>query len=848
MMCHEGTPPTDQTRRVSWAVRHALLLLVLMGLGRSNWTVHADEGQQRSATQGQRPELQFLQRYCVDCHSTAEPAGERDLEALDLSQEGLDTQLLLQDVIDQLTLGSMPPEDGEPLSTEERVAAIEQLSERLRELRQRSASTGGRTVLRRLSRREYRRTLESLLGLDTTMFDPTLEFPSDSLAGSFDNIGDALVTSGHLLDRYLEAADDCVEKALAVEQPSEVRQWEFHDNFYQQPEIATGHKEAFQNRFICLYDHPHNDKPEGAYGHVNEFRQGVPVDGTYEIRVLAKAMHRDTPYGPRAIRIDLEEPFRMGVRPGDTRIGDMVHTQPVQPLLAEAEVSGEDFEWLTFHVYLDRGFAPRFTFENGHHDFRGAIGRIYRLHQDVLPNSIRREKGIFRQRIALIKEGQLPHIRIDEVHIRGPIDNEWPTRSRQLLYGGAAFEASKFPRLLEDFASRAFRRPATAAEIERLTALYRQRQAEGQSPEAAFRDTLKAVLCSPGFLYFQQPDDRVASDFMVAERLAYFLTSRPPDEHLRHLAAAGQLSEPEVLKSEVVRLLAHSNSDAFVTDFLDSWLGLRSLGSMPPDPNTFGFYYAGDLEHDMRQETQLLFRDLLRRNAPLSELLAGKHSFINRDLAKLYDIADRIPPNEASEFQRVQFDDPRRGGLLGQASILTVSANGIETSPVVRGVWLLENILGTPPPPPPDEVPAIDPDTRGAQTIREQLTQHRADAGCYQCHRKIDPLGFALESFDAIGQLRESYDKQGKQPVDPSGELPDGKTFNDLAELKQHLHARQDFFARTVTEGLLTHALGRRMEPSDRAAVDAILAPLADRDYPAAELITAIVLSDLFRR
>jgi hypothetical protein len=179
---------------------------------------------------------------------------------------------------------------------------------------------------------------------------------------------------------------------------------------------------------------------------------------------------------------------------------------------------------------------------------------------------------------------------------------------------------------------------------------------------------------------------------------------------------------------------------------------------------------------------------------------------------------------------------------------LTGSANGIETSPVVRGVWLLENILGTPPPPPPDAVPAIDPDTRGAKTIREQLTKHRSDAACYQCHRKIDPLGFALESFDAIGQSRQFYDKQHKQPVDPSGELPGGAAFQDLSELKQHLFQQRAFFARTVTERLLTHALGRKMEPSDRGKVDAILDDLANRDYPTADLIAAIVVSDLFQR
>lgn len=202
----------------------------------------------------------------------------------------------------------------------------------------------------------------------------------------------------------------------------------------------------------------------------------------------------------------------------------------------------------------------------------------------------------------------------------------------------------------------------------------------------------------------------------------------------------------------------------------------------------------------------------------------------------------------AAEFRRVTFDDARRGGLLGQASIMTVSANGIETSPVVRGVWLLENILGTPTPPPPDDVPTIEPDTRGALTIRDQLTKHRENATCYQCHRKIDPLGFAFESFDAIGQTREFYDQKRKLRIDTSGRLPGGQGFADAAELKQRLLNRKQFFVRTFTERLLTHALGRRIEPLDRGSVDAILAKVADDDYPTATLIEAIVQSDLFRR
>ena len=531
---------------------------------------------------------EFLERYCIECHLADDPSGEREFESLDLAKSDLDTQRSVQEIIDQLTLSTMPPEEGDQPSTQERLATIDAFTHRLTKMRQQTASTGGRTVLRRLSKREYRRTIGDLLCIDMTMFDPTIEFPSDNLSGHFDNIGDALVTSGHLLERYLEAAERSVDKALAVTIQPEPQQWIFKDSFYQQPEVARGHKVAFNNQHLCLYDHPYADKPEGAYGHIARFESGVPVDGIYEIRVLAKAMNRDTPYSNQAVRIDLDEPFRMGVRPGDTSIGDMVHTQPIQPLLAETLVSGDEYKWYTFRVPLDQGFAPRFTFENGIHDFRGSIGRVFRLHKNTLPKKAQNKKGIFEQRIALIQHGRMPHIRIDEIEIRGPVDYSWPTTSQQVLLGetglvGEIVQAeSKIAPLLEEFASRAFRRPATKQEVQGFLGLFQSRRKDGRDVRQAYQDTLKAVLCSPSFLYFKQRDSGTQSNLSghaLAERLAYFLTSTMPDERLRELADRGQISDPETLRREVQRLLESEASDAFVTDFLDSWLNLRSLGN-----------------------------------------------------------------------------------------------------------------------------------------------------------------------------------------------------------------------------------------------------------------------------
>ncbi len=800
----------------------------------------------------------FLDKYCVACHSVDDPSGEREFETLDLKNDHFDTQLKLQEIIDQITLETMPPEDSDQPGTKDRLAAIAQLTKVLSDMRERSTSTGGQTVLRRLTRREYRNTVRDLLGIDMTMFDPTIEFPADNLSNHFDNIGDVLVTSGYLLEKYLDAADRCVEKALpeapaAVPEkpsPSKPQEWVFNQGFEQQSELKGAHRYAFDLRYLVLYDHPLNDKPEGAYGPLPGFSNGVPVDGLYDVRVQAQALHRDTPYSTQTVLIDLEEPFRMGIRPGNTAIGDMVHTQPIQPLLAEATIKDNDLEWYTFRIRLDKGFAPRFTFENGMHDVRGAYGRVFRNEVETLPKDERKQKGIVDHRKAVIKFGHLPQIRIHEVQVIGPVEVLSPKPSELVLLGDSAFEANRVPELLARFASRAYRRPATEAESKALLTVYQGRLATGQSAIEAYKDALKATLCSPAFLYLSPPDESTSaklSNHGIAERLAYFLTSSMPDDSLRKLADEGKLSDRDVLQSEAGRLLQSDASDAFIADFLDSWLNLRALGSMPPDEKESREYYAGGLESEMKQETRLFMRDLIHRNASTLEFLNADYTFVNRDLAKLYGVADQVPVDEAAKFHRVQFRNEDRGGLLGHASVLTVSANGIETSPVIRGIWLMETLLGTPVPPPPDDVPALDPDIRGAVSIRDQLAKHRESAACNQCHRKFDPLGFALEGFDPIGRKREFYDSKRKDRIDTSGVLPGGDRFSGPAELRTLLLKREEFFVRTVASRILSHALGRRIESRDRSAVDRIVVSLKDSDYPLADLIIAVMTSDLFQ-
>jgi hypothetical protein len=379
-----------------------------------------------------------------------------------------------------------------------------------------------------------------------------------------------------------------------------------------------------------------------------------------------------------------------------------------------------------------------------------------------------------------------------------------------------------------------------------LLALIAARRDAGRLPLQAYGDALKAVLCSPACLYLDESGDKDESgekrlsDYALASRLSYFLWSSMPDQELLDLAAAGKLAQDDVLLAQVQRMLKDPRSESLVNGLLDSWLTLRDLGSMPPDRAKFDDYYRFDLQTALREETRLFVRRLIDENLSVVKLLNSDFTYVNRPLARHYGLA----PPRGSGFELVKLTDSRRGGLLGQASILTVTANGIDTSPVVRGVWLLENILGTPPSPPPPDVPPLDPDVRGAKSIREQLDKHRSVASCYDCHRKIDPLGFALENYDAIGNWRDTY--EGNTKIDATGELPGGQKFDGVESFKQLMVERRDQFVKALTSKLLSYATGRRTGPAETLQVHSIARQLDQRGNGLRDLIELIATSDAF--
>ena len=367
---------------------------------------------------------------------------------------------------------------------------------------------------------------------------------------------------------------------------------------------------------------------------------------------------------------------------------------------------------------------------------------------------------------------------------------------------------------------------------------------------------IKLILCSPSFFYLSEitPEEKPAlKPYDLASRLSYALWAVPPDRVLLELAASGRLNDPKVLREQVARLLDDPRSGGFVNSFLDGWLNLRDLGSMPPPREKAWRYYSENFPASMKGEVRRFFAYLLRENRPVLELLDADYTFVDKYLAKHYKLLEGESLRLKDGFQKVKLPDKRRrGGVLGMAAVLTVSANGIETSPVLRGVFVSENILGVVPPPPPDEVPPVEPDVRGATTLRQRLAKHLDSKTCAECHRKIDPPGFGLEAFDELGRWRDRYPKAHKKAsalkVDASGEMPSGEKFAGFSELRKILvTTRADVFKRHLISTVLTHATGRHMEAVDQFAIQDILAKVQAKEGGLRTLVVESLMSEIFR-
>jgi len=834
----------------------------------------------------------FVSEHCMDCHDNATKKAGFSVESLADAVTSVNAGDWLK-MLEQIERRNMPPADEDQPSAEERRAAIMELEGKLvanaRTLPRRKPA-----VLRRLNRTEYRQTIRDLLGLDVSSFDPTREFPDEARAHGFASNGEKLVTSSFLLRQYLEAAEQIVGRAVHFEPKPEVRRWELLPPF----DRTTGGSisgESSYYRKIVKQAQPYQsigertrDMPKMGYHPLDELRAGMPVGGWYTIRIQAEAKFRYANLDPKKFRFpsmwDSEQPLRLELSTASLTEIDpdnkealnyaATHLQAGQRTLAVWDLPDDQPVWLECTVWLDGGEFPRLGFPNGPSDSNN------RLYQYFLDN---KEALLTKEQLEIFEQDQKsgggnanvymwfesPRIRVSKIEVEGPKNDTWPPESHRLIFGSEPYRSEAAGDVLQKFATRAWRRPASASEVAPLVNLVRAVEAKGKTPEMAIQEGLKGVLCSPEFLYREEKADTLGS-YEIASRLSYFLWSSMPDEELLKLAATGELNRPEARRRQAARMLEDARSEGFVEEFLDGWLGLRKLGAMAPDVRKFPGYYDYDLEPMMKTETRLFFRQLLHVNGSIDRFLDSDYAFINRELAQLYGIdpklveagqgkpveglrlEDLVPdaygraPSLA--FARVKLPDPRRGGLLGQASVLTLTANGVDTSPVLRGVWILDNILGAPPSPPPPNVPTIEPDIRGAKTIRDQMQKHREAASCRACHHYIDPPGFALENFDPIGRWRGHYiTEKTHLPVDASGKFGADK-FADVTGFKPALLARHDQFARCLVEKLLVDALGRELDVVDRPQIREIVEAAEREGYGLRDLILLCVENDLFGR
>jgi len=819
--------------RISSSVWRILRARAPLALLASLAQVEGDASRVRGALELTRLAPALFEASCVRCHGPE--AAENDLRLDQLAWDPADSAALArwQAVLARLEDGQMPPA-GEPRPASEDVAALTRaLRQALADLSRAPDPRG----LRRLTRVQYRNTLRDLLSIDVLLEDPTRDFPVESGPP----LAEGQVMSDFLLTEALRAARRALDLAiLDGPQPAPVRQVLF-DPDARPGDFTLNHTRAQGGQaFLFLDDERTGRGPRGQV--LASPQQGVSAAGWYELSLTVESRGRTTPLP--ALR-QVVRPNVQVYRPEDLHRLDLFLALPGPPedfeerrrvCVESVDLADGEIVTLTRRYWLAAGWRLEAGFGNA---FAGALDRYLRA-----LGAEERVKAFadlpylaMIARLAEISHAEVlradaPRIVIHAASTSGPHHESWPPPSQRAAFGepGTPIGAR-----LAAFATRAFRRPVPAEELAPYVRL-------AEESPAGLRTALEALLCSPRCLYLFEPEGPL-DDWALAARLSYFLWCTLPDEELRALAAEGRLRDPDVLRAQALRLLDDARVLELVEAFTWDWLGLQNALDMAPDPARFPEYHGARLDQAARTETRTFFHHALRANRPLAELLTADYTFVNADLARLYGLAG---VHTTARFERVDLPAGlERGGLLGQAAVLTASANGVDTSPVTRGVWVLEHLLGAPPAPPPPDVPVPEPDARGTRSIREVLARHGSEESCRSCHASIDPLGLALESFDAIGRWRALYETGA--PVETAGRMPDGTPIAGSGDLRAALVRELPLVTRHLVRELVVRAAGRRVSPADQAEVERIVAAAARPGFGLRDLVLAVVESPLFR-
>ena len=783
------------------------------------------------------PQRALIDRYCVSCHNERLNTGGLALDTLDIANVGAAADRW-EAVVEKLRGGMMPPAGRprpEPAEYDGFRRALEAALDRAAE----RSPEPGRVPTHRLNRAEYTNAVRDLLALE---IDGGALLPADIVGHGFDNLAGTLAVSPSLMDRYMSAARKI--SRLAVGDPTIGPG--FTSRAYTIPINMT------QNERMS------EDLPFGSRAGI-AIRHHFPLDGEYDIRIRLKRSVYE-------YIVNLEEAHDLEVRLDGERVASFTVGGEAPGKPAPLTFSG------TFMAAGGAGYPTQdwddyYTGADAGMELRVAAGAGTRVVGVYFIGKSWEEEGVLqpplREYGATVTEltdtSPLPEgPGIESVSIDGPYEPGGPgmTASRERIFvcrpagvDDADAEAEDCARqIFATLTRRAYRRPVTERDVAPLMPFYESGYADGGFDEG-IRAGLERLLIDPEFLFRieRDPEDAVPGGIYrlggldLASRLSFFLWSSIPDDELLDAAVRGDLHDPQGLERQVRRMLADPRATALVDNFASQWLTIRSVEGLAPDPNLFpGF--DENLRDAFRQETALFIESQLREDRSVVELLTADYTYLNERLARHYG----IPGVRGSRYRRVELDDPRRGGLLGHGSILAVTSYGNRTSPVLRAKWVLENILGTPPPPPPADVPGLPESGEDGepQTVRERLAQHRRNPVCASCHAPMDPLGFALENFDAVGEWR-THD--AGYPVDASGVLADGTSFDGPAELRATLAARGEQFVETFTERLLTYALGRGIESYDRPVVRGIARAAAADDYRWSSIIMGIVKSTPFQ-
>jgi len=774
----------------------------------------------------------FMQQHCTDCHGADTAEGGFRIDRLSNDLQDRQASQRWVKVLDKVKSGQMPPADAEQPMVKQVEDFTASLSQALHVASFARQQREGRVVLRRLNRNEYETTLRDLLGPQVDVQDL---LPDDNIAAGFDNVSAVLdVSAVHLL-RYQEAAENAVRSVIPTRRPTK---------------ITT----RYSGREIT-------EKVKTFKGNLDK---SARLDG--DRLVLFARTYASVPCATARVT----EPGRYRVRASVSAIGSGDHPLPV--MLTH---SG----YQTPEVIADRRTldvpAGETTVISAEFDLDAR--EIVVLNPWTLPSP----RDLLKQEDAApLSEYGGPGVIVEWMEIEGPL-GEFPTSGYRRLFGDTplALKYSRNPNTLElrpeqprESAEQlirsalpiVFRRPVAEPIANYFVGVAHQQLDRGETFTEAMVIAYTTMLCSPHFLYLNEPlqddpsDRTQLDDYAVAARLSYFLWSSSPDAELLRLAAQGVLRRPSVLHDQVERMLKHPKAQRFADNFAGQWLDLRNINATTPNPRVYG-EFDDFLFWSMPKETRLFFTEVLANDLPVTQFVDSDWSILNQRLAQHYGFANV----HGGEMRKVTLPpDSHRGGVLTHASILKVTADGSRTSPVLRGKWVLERIVGRSPDPPPPNTPAIDPDVRGTTTIREQLDKHRNIAACARCHKHIDPPGFALESFDAIGGWRTFYRGDGKNRVDlPNypgrtvsrgvdvelgGRMPDGRTFQDIDDYRQILLSDKDQIVRNLATKLIIYATGADIQFADRKVVEQLVADASKNDAGFRSLLHAVVQSRLF--